>query len=236
MRTSLRWQSPGNLALVGVVAPPAVPAFVQSASANSGGTEVTTQNVTLAAPATAGNLLVMSANCDSTIPAPSGFTLAVSAINAQACYLWYKTATGGETTIAVAPTVARVVVAGIAEYSGIAASPLDATATNTGTVSTSGPVSAGSTGSTAQAAELVVAVTGPHGGFVSATAPTSPTWTNSYVNRVADNTADSVNPGRNAALFMADLVVAATGTQSTSTSWTNAASDWGAVIATFKGA
>lgn len=234
-RTHLRWDSPW--ALVRPQAASVLPAFVQSAVADTANTEPASLDVVLGAGATAGNLILIGANSDATLTPPAGFATAASAINAQATYLFWKIAAGGETTLTVTPSVGRPVALVAAEYSGITAvSPVDqsASASSVG-ASTAGPVSAGATSSTVQAVELVVAVTGPHS-YSSPSPPGSPTWTNSYTGRGAAASALVATAGRNSAVFLADLIVSSTGAQSTSTSWTNSAQDWGAVIATFKGA
>jgi len=233
-RTSLRWTYPSGIA---IIAPSgALPAFEQGAANDSGTAEVASLDVTLPSPATANRLIVVVGNSDATISTPAGFSVGGSAINAQGLYLFYKVAAGGETAITLTPSVTRPVVGAILEYSGVlSVSPADqnVSATNTGS-STTGPVSAGTTGSTSQASELVVAVTGPHS-FPDSATPTSPTWTNSYTNRFTRATTFTTN-SRNSAIFVSDLVVSSIGTQTTSTSWTNSAPDWGAIIVTFKGA
>lgn len=233
-RTSLRWESPS--ALVRPQVSSSLPAFVQAAVADTGNTEPATLDVVLGASATAGNLILIGANSDATLTPPAGFATAASAINAQATYLFWKIATGGETTLTVTPSVGRPLALVAAEYSGINASPVDQTASNSATgSSTAGPVSAGATGTTTQAVELVVAVTGPHS-YSSPSPPGSPTWTNGYNGRGAAASALVATSGRNSATFLADLIVSSVGAQSTSTSWTNSSQDWGAVVATFKGA
>lgn len=210
------------------------PAFVQAATANSGTSQVASQGVTLSGGATAGNLLLVAANSDATVTGPGGFTLAGSEVVTAGLYLWWKIAAGGETTFTVTPSVSDTVAVAALEYSGIATSPVDATAAAASSGSTVGPVTAGATGTTAQAVELVIAVTGPHS-FADSLPPTSPTWTNSYTNRASTASAFATN-AVNVALFVAELVVSTVGTQSTSTSWTNSANDWGALVVTFKGA
>lgn len=175
----------------------------------------------------------MAANSDATLSTPSGFTLVTSKVAAAGLYLWYKIAAGGETTFSTNPSVSDTVAMAALEYTGIAASPVDVTASDSSIGSTVGPVTAGATAATAQASELVIAVTGPHS-FSDSVVPNSPTYTNSYVNRVDTATTHATN-AVNAGLFVAEKVVSATGAQSTSVSWTNSANDWGALIATFKG-
>jgi hypothetical protein len=233
-RTSLRWTYPSGIAII----PPsgAAPAFVQGATADSGAAEVASLDVTLGVGAAAGNLLVAFGNSDATIATPSGFSVGDSAINNAALYVWWKIAAGGETTVTLTPSVTRPVVGAVLEYSSIAAvSPKDVSVTATGAGPTTGPVSAGTTSATSQASELVVAATGPHS-FSSAARPASPTWTNSYTTRASGSTAFVATAGRNAALFVGELIVSSVGAQTTATSWTNSADDWGAIICTFKGA
>lgn len=214
----------------------ATPAFVQANTATSGSSEVASQDVSLLSPATAGSLIVVAGNSDATISTPSGFALGEDAVNASGLYLWWKIAAGGEQTVALVPSVTRPVAGAIAEYTGVAAvSPADQTAAATSAgSSTTGPIGAGATGTTTQAVELVIALTGPHS-FPDSAAPTSPTWTNSYTGRAATATTFATS-SRNSAVFLAELVVSSTGAQSTDTSWTNSAFDWGAVVVTFKGA
>jgi hypothetical protein len=214
----------------------ATPTFVQVKYADSGSATVASQSVTLDAAATAGNLLVVAANSDATITTPSGYSLGEQAVNAAGLYLFFKIASGGETGVTCTPSVTDTIAVTMLEYSGItASSPLDVTATsNAQGVGGAGPVSAGTTATLAQAVELVVAVTGPHS-FTNLSIPTSPTWTNGYTSRAAGGTGYATG-AQNSALFVADLVTSGTAGQTTATSWTNSAQDWGAVIVTFKGA
>jgi hypothetical protein len=178
---------------------------------------------------------VVCGSSDATLTTPDGLAAAVSAINNQACYLWWAIAAGGETTFTTTPSISDSVAMAALEYSGIAASPLDQTVSATGTTTTAGPVGPGTTAATAQAVELVVAAVGPHS-YSGSLLPSSPSWSGGFTGRTAGATADTVNTGRNVALFVADLVTSSTGTQTTTVSWTNAANDWGAVLATFEGA
>jgi hypothetical protein len=207
--------------------------FVQAVYADSATGVVASQSATLSTPATAGHLLVACANSDATLTTPSGFTLAASAINAQGGYLWYKIASGGEATVTTTPSVSDVVAMAVVEYGGVVGvSPLDVTVTNT--VSSGGPTtgSPGTTAATAQAVELLVAMVGPHS-FAAASPPSSPAWSNSFTDRAGGATAFAT-ASQNAALFVADLTTSATGTYTTTATWTNASSDYGAILAAFK--
>lgn len=217
------------------LAPPASPALVQSATANTGTTEPASLDVVLASPATAGNLIVVAGNSDATMTGFSGAAVAASAIFNQGAYLWYKVAVGGETTLTITPSVARSMALVAAEYSGLTTtSPLDVTASNTGSGTTVGPISTGTTGATAQNVELVLAVGGPHS-YTAAVSPNTPTWTNGFAT-VGEAASGFATGARNAAVFLGSLVTSATGTQTTGVSWTESANDWGALIAAFKGA
>lgn len=219
-----------------VPASSAAPAFVRAASASSGAASVASQDVVLPGPATAGNLLVVCGSSDAPLTAPSGMAVAAQAVNAQALYLWWRIAAGGETTFTATPSVSRPVALVAGEWSGIAAaSPVDRTASATSAgSSTAGPVSAGTTAATTQPVELVLAATGPHT-YPDSAAPTAPTWSAGFTGRAAAATTFATNT-QNAACFLADLVVTEVGAQSTATSWTNSAFNWGAVIATFRAA
>jgi len=210
------------------------PAFVQAKPANSGTSSVSSQGVTLDAGATAGNLLLVAANSDATLTTPSGFSLAASKVSTAGLYLWWKIAAGGETTFTTSPSVSDTVAIAALEYSGIASSPVDVSASDASVGATAGPVTAGATASTAQATELVIALTGPHS-FPDTGIPASPTWTNGYTTRASTGSSHATN-SINVALFVGELVVSSVGVQSTSSSWTNGANDWGALIVTFKGA
>lgn len=233
-RTSLRWENPSNLVRPGIVIPPAVPLHVQSVYADSATATVVTQTATLVGPATAGNLLIAIGASDATVATPAGYTLATSAVNASALYIWYKVAAGGETAVTLTPSVTDTCCAALLEYSGMAASPGDQVATATGTGGTVGPVSAGSTPATSQASELVIAAVNP-ASFTAASGPTAPSWSAGFAARLGGATAFGTT-AQNQALFVAELVASSIGAQTTSASWTNSANAWGACIATFKGA
>lgn len=212
------------------------PAFVQAKSGASPDAQVASLTVTFDTAATAGNLLVAAGCSDATLTGPSGFTLAEDAVDAQGAYLWWRIAAGGETGLTITPGVNRPVALVIAEYSGItASSPVDQTAfaTNSGAPTVS--ASPGTSGTTAQAVELVVAMIGLHS-FADNAQPTSPSWTNSYTNRGTAVSAYTTTGSQNSGVILADLVTSSVGTQTSTATWTNSCQDFGAVLATFKGA
>lgn len=235
MRTSLRWQ-PSPFALARPAPPPAGPALVQlPAYADTAAGTAATLDVSLPAPATAGSLIVVAGASDATLGISGSLATAVSAVNTGALYLWWKIAIGGEQTFTATPSVTDTVALTAMEYSGIAASStVDQTVTATGTGSTTGPVSAGSTPSTAQPVDLVVAAVQPIN-YLAAAAPTAPAWTGGYTTRAAGATVFGTG-AQNVGLFVADLTTVAAGAQTTDGSWTNSAFAWGAVIAAFRAA
>lgn len=209
-----------------------MPTPTQSAYADTGAATAADLTVTLPTSATAGNLLVVAANSGSTLTGPAGYTLAVSAINAQALYIWYKVAAGGETAAVVTPTVSPyALAAAILEYPGVTGTPLDVTASATRTTPAA-TWDTGTTAGTAQNDELVVVAMGPGGGWTgSGSEPTGFSWTTA-TNRVSGATIHATNI--NAALAVGDYTVAATGTQTDTATWTNNGAYIGGAVATFK--
>lgn len=221
-----------------VTAPAAAPpALVQSKYADSGSSVVASQNVVFDTGASAGNLIVGLGVSDATLTTSgiTGLATAAFAVNVNGVYVWWKIAAGGETTLTLTPSVSDTVCAGLLEYSGIAAaSPVDVTKTANGTGSTVGPVSAGSTDATAQAVELIIALTGL-ASFSAGNPPGSPNWSGGYTGRLAGATTFATG-AQNQALFAADLITSSTGAQTTDVTWTNSANAWAAILVAFKGA
>lgn len=205
--------------------------LVQKKGAQSG-SAVASLNVVLDAPPTAGNLLVACCNSDATVSTPSGFTLAVSAVGGQGLYIFYRVAQAGDSaTVTFAPSVSDSVAAGVIEYSGIvSSSPLDQTASNT-TGGNPTSIATGTTGTTAQASELVVVVVGPHAGNNHPWVLSS--WSAGYTSQIEEP--EGLNGAASSACHIGDRVVAATGTYSATGTWSPSSSDAGAAIATFKG-
>lgn len=141
--------------------------YVSNASTGSGTTSLST---TIAA-ATAGNLLLAliatgATSSAGTTTTPSGFTLALGPItNTSASpapvnlYLYYKIATGGETSVVATDTVTSGVTCQVWEFSasgGWPASPVDVSASSANQAATTTPVT-GTTATTAQGEELWIA-------------------------------------------------------------------------------
>lgn len=204
-------------------------AFVQSAKAQ-GNTKTITP--TFGAGATAGNLLVATLSGTSAQPVAkvwtsTGWTEAARDPFSSDVYgvaIMYKVAAGGETAVgfAIDGSSGFFHSAVMAEYSGLAAtSPLDVFA-NDGTNSGSGTTSraTGTTGTTSQNDELAIAAVG-HGNTV-----TSLSWTNSFATRDSNAQAGS-------GVYLADKILSATGTVTSTASWTTSRIA-GGCVATFK--
>lgn len=158
--------------------------YVSNASTGSGTTSLTT---TIAA-ATAGNLLLAliatgSTASNGTTTTPSGFTAVLGPItNTSASpppvnlYLFYKIATGGETSVVATNTVTSGVTCQVWEFSasgGWPASPVDVSASSANQAATTTPVT-GTTATTAQGEELWIAGLSTNGGTqITYSAPTN---------------------------------------------------------------
>ena len=186
----------------------------------------TSHNIVLDASPTQGNLLIVCAVADDYINTPSGWSLAASANDWTGTSLFYKIAGSGESaTITVTIPSSTSMDLAAFEYSGMAASsPLDRTAT---AVAQSDPVSTGTTTTTAQANELLVALVG-----LSRTTAVIASWSNSFVQEYdLESTGSSINVELGVAL----RTVAATGTYSSAADLTSYQNDHSSgLIATFK--
>lgn len=197
--------------------------LVQQASGTGTTTSVT---ATLATTPKKGNLLVVSvtANVASASVTISGFTQAVTialAAGISSNQIFYKISDGTETTtISATGTLATLMQMHAYEFSGFntdTATVLDQTASVADSTLTVTSRSSGTTGTTANADELVfvsIAMSTTNGGGLS--------WTNSYTAGVVTTS-----------LATAYTTPIVTGAQSTTASWTTLALSSGC-IATFK--
>jgi hypothetical protein len=188
--------------------------------------------VTLDAPPTPGNLLVAACNSDATVSTPAGFTLAVSAVSGQGLYIFYRVVQAGDgSSVTFAPSVADSCAGGVIEYSGLTATPLDQTASNTINSSASS-LATGTTPTTTQASELVIVVVGPHAGNNHPWVLSS--WSAGYTSQIEEPNGLATVGSASSACHIGDQIVGATGTYSATGTWSPASSDAGAAIATFK--
>jgi hypothetical protein len=187
------------------------------------------------ATATAGNLLVISANSDAlvTLNAPTGVTAGPSVVDGNGTYTWYKIAAGTETAITASPSVSDDITLTVCEYSG-AALPIDGSNSSTNAGSPGGTSTTSTSVTATAAADLVIAFALIHTRNTASIA-TGPSWTNSFVNVMDGNSG-----GGSVTLcqtFVGELLPAgAAGSVSTVCSWTNGYSDRQQVILAFTAA
>jgi hypothetical protein len=184
---------------------------------------------------TAGNLLVVVANADNVVSAPSGsgtWSTGPSVVDNNAGYAWYKFATGTETTIICAPGASADIVLVALEYSGITAFDVQNSSTISGTPGTLATSNASVT--TTQANGLVVAAACLGG--ANAAIATGPAWTGGLTNVLTGN---SQSPATNLPVLMTTFVgelldAGATGVHSQAASWTNGYTNAQELVLAFK--
>jgi hypothetical protein len=189
-------------------------------------------SVTLDAPPTPGNFLVACCNSDATVATPAGFEVAVSAVNFSGLYIFYRVVQSGDSaTVTFTPSVSDSVAAGVIEYSGLTATPLDKTASNT-TTSSATSLFTGSAGATSQANELIIVVVGPHGGAGHPWVFSS--WSGAYASQIEEPNGLENSGAGTAACHIGDQIVSSIVTPSATGTWSPASGDAAAAIATFK--
>lgn len=191
-------------------------ARVQNAVNNNNGASLT---VTLGAGPTAGNLLIAWANSNATVTiGGTGWTAGPSVIDGNGAYFWWKVAGSSEpASVTFTPSVSDNVSAGLLEYSGNTATPLDASSSSMhsgGAVSSTTAVSV----TTAADHDLGIAAGLLHNSSAQPSAPTVPIWTNGWANVQSQGAV----PGSFIVYsFIGDnLDLGAAGTVSTAVSWT----------------
>jgi len=180
-------------------------------------------NITLTG-ATTDNLLVIicSSGANSTFSTPSGFQTAINQSGIPSQAIFYKIATGGETSYTCTFSANTNSAMQVYEYSGIYRTPMVLTGSATGN-STS--PSSGST-TTAYPNALLLA------SFILNTGSSFTGWSNSFSQLVLNGVTNG-NPGGRYMFGGADLKVTVAGTYSTVASGSTA-SDWRGQIASFK--
>lgn len=180
----------------------------------------TTHSLTITQPVQ-GRLMALVAAASAVMNLPSGWSLARSATNDPDVRIWYRIAPASfGTTVQFGSDSSCSASAVYMEYSGIDATPLDQTQSNVGTSDT------GTTPTTTQADELIIAAVGGGG---SADANWS-AWTNSFIE---EHDLASSGGGFNITLGVATRIVSATGAFGTSAT-AGAATGTCGCIATFK--
>jgi len=180
---------------------------------------------------TTGNLLVVSANSDATVTITGTWTAGPSVVDGNGTYIWYRISDGTESTVTCTPSVSDTIAITACEYSGNTATPFDVSNTSTIAGSAGTTTTAVSVTTTADA-DLVIAAACTH--TPGSTAPTSPSWTNSFVNQLTATSGGSL--AIETVTFYAELIAGTAGVYSTSASWTNDASDRQELVIAFKAA
>ncbi len=205
---------------------PCVPALVQKASGVSQNQNATSVSASFSAAPTANHLLVAIVGTDIsvTIITPVGWSTAINQSGAPGQAIFYKVAGGSESnTVTVTVSSGTQLGLQIYEYSGVATtSPLDQTASSTGSSNSPSSGSVTTTG----ANDLLIA------GVVIQADTSFSNWTNSF-NEESDFNNTGGNPKRSYA--GADRIVTATGTYST-TATTTVSGAWRGQIVSFKAA
>lgn len=145
----------------------------------AGGANASSLTVNLGATPASGNVLIAWANSDALVSiGGSGWTAGPSVIDGNGTYIWWKVAGASEpSSVTFTPSVADYICAGVAEYAGTAASPLDVSGSSThsgGAVSTTTAVTVTTTANHDLGFSVACLHAGPQA------APTSPSWTNGW--------------------------------------------------------
>lgn len=180
---------------------------------------------------TSGNLLVASANSDSTVTM-SGWTPGPSVIDGNGAYVFYKISAGTESTITATPSGSADIVLTACEYSGNTATPFDVSNTST-IASSSGTVTTSTSVTTTANADLIIAVAALHS--LPGAVPSGVSWTNSFTNVLSDYSGATSASTRQCFTWFAELMPAgAAGSYSTSASWSGPATDRQELVIAFK--
>lgn len=191
-------------------------------SADSAGHTITLNNTPVS-----GNLLILCVNADWDIPtAPSGWTLIQKQASNCIGAIYFKVAGASEPkNITVTQSSSSSMAIYVMEFSGMSASPLDTSSFATNQVS---PVNSGTTPTTIQANELLIATAN----FSPDTNTLVTSWSNSFSEKV------QIVPSAGTALRLAVSfrIVSATGAYSTAATAVNAntTNAHNGLIATFK--
>lgn len=174
---------------------------------------------------TTGNVLIAFSTADVTHGIPTGWTLAASAVDWAACYLFYKVSDGTETSVTISPGAHRSIL-NVYEYSGLDNVTLVDVATSNNRGSSGLSVSTGTTATSSVADALVFAGVGSY----ASTAETSvSSWTNDFTE--LDDTHIRISGGNISAT--ASRIVSATGTFETTATFNNSVTNPSGCIAVF---
>lgn len=207
---------------------------LQTGSTTGGSSDVSSLTVTYSSTPAYGNLLVVAAACGTTNTiASSGWSM-LSNVGVTTAWL-YRMADGVTASYTVTFSTPTQAVVAWLEYpgpiSGYQRSPLQY---HDVTTSTSNPntVTTESTGSTTTIWPLdtLLVMVAPRG---FTTTPTGFSWTNSFTTRLTTAATSGATTTARVLINIADKVVTATGSQSSTATWTNAATNnaYGSIVA-----
>lgn len=166
---------------------------------------------------TSGNLIILCVNSDTTVGVPTGFTSDQSQVNDSGGYIFFRIADNSATDTPSISVSASTCIAW-AEYSGNDPVPSDvSTSAGAGDTASTTAFSTGTTGTTAQADELAVAVWGysaSQGRLANGGGNYWSAQTNSFVEVIDVGTTKA--SGTNVGVCVAVKALAATGTQTSS--------------------
>lgn len=134
---------------------------------------------------TAGNLLVFSANSDAlvTLTGAGTFTNGPSVIDGNGTYVWWKIATGAETTITGTPsTNPDDIVLSACEYAGNTATPFDVQNSSTIAGTPGGVTTTSTSVTTTGVDDLILAFGCIHAANSTTANPVAPVWTGGLTN------------------------------------------------------
>lgn len=189
--------------------------------------DATTHNIVFDSGPTQNNLLIVTFSGDSYYSSGLGtWTQVVIREGNSGTYIYYKIAGSGESaTVGITIGSASSVVGVAYEYSGMTGTPFDKAANDGGFDSSA---ESGTTATTAQADELLIACVGTTAPGSTAASVTA--WSNSFGE---EYNAIATGSGSNVRHASASRIVAATGAYST-TGTLSGTQTWEAGIATFK--
>jgi hypothetical protein len=202
----------------------AVPSLIQTNSSNNTGSA--SASLSYSPAATAGDLLVVvcSTNGAATISVPAGFSTAINESGDPAQAIFYKAATGGETSETCTFSTSGGSTIQIFEYSGVHAYSTYEASNAGGSTGTAATASTGNV-TTVHANDLLIAAIISDG----TVGPTG--WSNSFSQR--NSAGAGGKPANRIGYGSADLSVTSTGTYSTTAS-VNSGSAWRGQIAAFR--
>lgn len=182
--------------------------LIQQAIGSTGSSTAATITPTLDAATAAGNALIIVVVADTTVVTPIGFDRDVAQVNNDGHYVFRKSTDAGETSWTVTLGSTSAACWWAAEISGLAADPLDAASTSTGSSGQASTFATGATGTIARADSLLLASVGTSAAVNPGRTVTA--WTNSFA--AQKTTSTSKASGTNVGLGVAVLFPDASGT------------------------